>query len=190
MLWQAIDTTRAAAQYLLTVAPPATHDHPPHSHSNPSDPAHHTIHEHDYGAQIVRLDRDLLDLVNLIHSTLGGRGLPEAYATESMSRVRKGLKTRARFFHSYATGLDQHMVFHELFSLEHLPNWTEIVLQRVGDVGGPLNAEEELNETELSWFVSSFPFSTRVELNRVSSSTGSSKVSSIRHTTTLFRSVA
>ncbi|GAA5851208.1 hypothetical protein JCM8547_004167 [Rhodosporidiobolus lusitaniae] len=167
-VWKVIDSTRAAAQFLLTVSPPATNDSHPHSHSHSHSHAHasgtedpHSLHEHDYGAQILRIDRDLLDLVNLVHgfigevegkASYGGERLPEEIRRESLSRVRKSLKERARALRAYVVGVDVHMTFHELYALELLPNWTELAMQRIGP-GGPTCPEEEVSETELSWFI-------------------------------------
>ncbi|BGP40011.1 hypothetical protein JCM10450v2_003991 [Rhodotorula kratochvilovae] len=158
-LWTAIDATRAAAQYVLSLAPPTSvHTHAPAAPHNGSGRAdeHHSVHEHDYGAQIVRLDRDLLDLLNVLHVHLAdpaASDLPPEYLRESASRVRKALRRRAYYLKSYVTGADVHMTFHELMQLELLPNWTDIALQRVGEPGGPQSVEEEVSETELSWFV-------------------------------------
>ncbi|BGP24558.1 hypothetical protein JCM10295v2_003476 [Rhodotorula toruloides] len=149
-LWNAIDSTRAAAAYLLELSPPTLHNHV----HNPSEPQH-TVHEHDYGAQFIRLDRDLLDLINLIHVEVEARRaiLPPQLPGESLSRVRKALRRRAFYLHAYVVGADIHMAFHEVYQLEHLPNWTKLALQRVGEPGGPLSADEQVTETELSWFI-------------------------------------
>ncbi|BGP31983.1 hypothetical protein JCM10296v2_003762 [Rhodotorula toruloides] len=149
-LWSAIDSTRAAAAYLLELSPPTLHNHV----HNPSEPQH-TVHEHDYGAQFIRLDRDLLDLINLIHVEVEARQaiLPPQLRAESLSRVRKALRRRSFYLHTYVVGADVHMAFHEVYQLEHLPNWTKLALQRVGEPGGPLSADEQVTETELSWFI-------------------------------------
>ncbi|BGP16119.1 hypothetical protein JCM10213v2_004113 [Rhodosporidiobolus nylandii] len=159
-LWMAIDSTRAAASFLLSIAPPETEEHVcTHSHRHGSgiaDPFHHTVHETDFGAQFARLDRDLLDLINMVHVLIRGLkalGLPSDLAAASLSRVRRGLRRRASYFKAYVAGVDVHMTFHELFQLEHLHNWTELALQRIGDPGGPLNEDEEVSEEELSWFI-------------------------------------
>ncbi|GAA5959811.1 hypothetical protein JCM21900_001025 [Sporobolomyces salmonicolor] len=156
LLWTAIDSTRTAAQLLLTVASPGVPHSQSHTHSSDANGAdYHSVHETDYGAQIIRLDRDLLDLVNLTYVLLKGLrapGLPELLK-ESTSRVRKGLKRRAYYFQLYVHGADVHMCFHEQFQLEHVPNWPQLALQRVGDPDGPQNAEEEVTETELNWLI-------------------------------------
>ncbi|GAA6027174.1 hypothetical protein JCM8097_002455 [Rhodosporidiobolus ruineniae] len=167
-LWMSIDSTRAATQFLLSSCPPRLntfhiHGHP-HTHSHSSDSSsshHHSVHEDDYGAQLIRLDRDLLDLVNLAHRFLatsgpGGTaivGVPEEVLRESLGRVRKGLRTRAAYLKTYVSGVDMHMVYHEIFSLEHLPNWTQLALDRCGQPGGPASEEEELTEMEMRWLI-------------------------------------
>lgn len=50
-------------------------------------------------------------------------------------------------------GKDIHMVFHHFTQLEFNPHWTEMALQRVGDVPGPLTIDEELTEMEISWLI-------------------------------------
>lgn len=35
----------------------------------------------------------------------------------------------------------------------HNTHWTEMALHRIGDPDGPLDASEELSDTELSWFI-------------------------------------
>ncbi|GAA5824096.1 hypothetical protein JCM11251_001520 [Rhodosporidiobolus azoricus] len=158
-VWTAIDSTRSAASYLLSICPPATNGHThshSHTHAQLDDPSHHTIHEHDFGAQIIRLDRDLLDLINFMHVLVKGLrspGLGREVERESLRRVRRGLRTRARYTKAYVAGVDVHMTFHELWQLEHLPNWTELVMQRFGTPGGPETVEEEVTETELGWFI-------------------------------------
>ncbi|GAA5998999.1 Zn(II)2Cys6 transcription factor [Rhodotorula paludigena] len=153
-VWSAIDQTRAAAQYLLTIAPPTLSPHA-HSHVTSAEDTH-SVHERDYGAQIIRLDRDLLDLLNILHvhlATPAARDLLPAMQAESLSRVRKALRRRAYYLKCYVAGADVHMTFHELYQLELLPEWTKLALQRVGDIGGPLSAEEEVNQVELGWFI-------------------------------------
>ncbi|GAA6048232.1 hypothetical protein JCM3770_006495 [Rhodotorula araucariae] len=155
-LWTAIDATRVAAQYVLSLAPPTSvHTHAPQN-GNGGSGEHRSVHEHDYGAQIVRLDRDLLDLINVLHVHIhdtAASDLPPRYVRESTSRVRKALRRRAYYLKSYVTGADVHMTFHELMQLELLPNWTDIALQRVGEHGGPQSIDEEVSERELHWFV-------------------------------------
>ncbi|GJN89300.1 hypothetical protein Rhopal_002280-T1 [Rhodotorula paludigena] len=105
---------------------------------------------------IIRLDRDLLDLLDIVHvhlATPAARDLEPAIQAESLSRVRKALRRRAYYLKCYVAGADVHMTFHELYQLELLPEWTKLALQRVGDIGGPLSAEEEVNEVELGWFI-------------------------------------
>ncbi|GAA6011969.1 hypothetical protein JCM10207_003444 [Rhodosporidiobolus poonsookiae] len=155
-LWTAIDDTCAAAHFLLSLAPPQAHDHA-HDAAPPSplEAEHHTIHESDYGAQFLRLERDLMDLVNLIHaflSELKAPALPAEYMQQSLSRVRRGLRRRAFCLKAYVSGADLHMTFHEFSALEFLPNWTSLAVQRFGTPGGPLSEEEEVSETELRWF--------------------------------------
>ncbi|GAA5897072.1 hypothetical protein JCM8208_006161 [Rhodotorula glutinis] len=154
-LWQAIDSTHAAAEYLLSLSPPRPGpSHLAHAPLGPID--HHDLHEHDYGAQLIRLDRDLLDLLNLVHAHLldkAARDLPPACLEESTRRVRKALRRRAGYLKAYVDGADAHMTFHELLQLELLPDWTKLVLQRVGERGGPGSVDEEVTETELSWFI-------------------------------------
>lgn len=90
---QAIDETRDSIQYVLAFLAQHENASQPHDHSA----AGHS-HEHDYSSQIIRLDRDLLDLISLVHMVLlGGPGAPELpeLGPQSTSRVRKGLKTAA-----------------------------------------------------------------------------------------------
>lgn len=49
------------------------------------------------------------------------------------------------------------MTYHNFFEMELNPDWTKMALQRVGDVPGPASAEEELTETEISWYVTAGP---------------------------------
>ncbi|GAA5978143.1 hypothetical protein JCM11641_006637 [Rhodosporidiobolus odoratus] len=157
-LWSAIDSTRAAAHFLLAVSLPSTNQHL-HSQTDSrplEDPAFHSFHEGDFGAQSIRLECDLLDIQNLVHvfiSTLRVGGSPAEFAAESLSRVSSALKRRAYIMKSYVAGADVHMTFHELFQLEHLPNWSELALQRMGTPGGPLHEHEELTEPELGWCI-------------------------------------
>lgn len=61
--------------------------------------SHHHSHETDYVSQIIRSDRDLLDIVSMLHTfilRLPSPGLPHL-AVESTSRVRKGLKILAYY---------------------------------------------------------------------------------------------
>jgi hypothetical protein len=55
----------------------------------------------------------------------------------------------------YVTGADQHMIYHAFTQMELIPEWSRMALQRVGEVGGPRDESEELNELELSWLVES-----------------------------------
>ncbi|KPV75536.1 uncharacterized protein RHOBADRAFT_53503 [Rhodotorula graminis WP1] len=154
-LWTAIDSTHSAAEYLLSLSPPRPG--PAQLASLAPGPIdHHDLHEHDYGAQLIRLDRDLLDLVNLVHAHLSDKAaadLPATCVEESTRRVRRALKRRAGYLKAYVDGADAHMTFHELLQLELLPDWTKLVLQRIGESGGPSSVDEEVDETELSWFV-------------------------------------
>lgn len=53
----------------------------------------------------------------------------------------------------YTDGADRHVIFHLIFQLDLLPNWTTLALQRVGERGGPTGPEEELSEMEIGWLV-------------------------------------
>lgn len=114
ILLQAIDSTHSAAEYLLTLSPPRPG--PSHLSSTAAGPIdHHDLHEHDYGAQLIRLDRDLLDLLNLVHAHLSdkaARDLPPPCAQESTRRVRRALRRRAAYLKAYVDGADAHSASH------------------------------------------------------------------------------
>lgn len=97
---QAIDQTRIGLQYLqgkvyssADILSASTHSHS-HSHSASSH-----SHETDFVARSIRSDRDLLDIVTLIHVLLSARqeevGIKGNLFRESTSRVRKGLRVLA-----------------------------------------------------------------------------------------------
>lgn len=95
---QAIDSTRAAIQYLETIIFESGTELAPHSlEIAPAASAHGHIHESDYLSQAIRLDRDLLDLFSMVTvmlEKLPGVGLPGLLG-DAKGRVRKGLKTQA-----------------------------------------------------------------------------------------------
>lgn len=70
-------------------SPAPTHSHSPHSHDT------------DFTSQVVRSDRDLLDLITLIHVLLDKlpiEGLAiEDMRRKSLGRVRKGLRVLAYY---------------------------------------------------------------------------------------------
>lgn len=43
------------------------------------------------------------------------------------------------------------LLYHLVVQLELLPNWTSLVVQRVGETGGPREKEYEVSEQELDW---------------------------------------
>ncbi|GAA5903225.1 hypothetical protein JCM5296_001211 [Sporobolomyces johnsonii] len=105
-----------------------------------------------------RLDKDLIDLIFLIHSLLAETYTPsspvdlqEAYR-ESCCRVRKALKLVAFYSELYITSRDPHMTYHVFWQLELLPNWTDLVCQKHGEAEGPESPDFEVSETELDWF--------------------------------------
>uniref|UniRef100_A0A0K3CFP7 BY PROTMAP: gi/472585190/gb/EMS22756.1/ C6 transcription factor [Rhodosporidium toruloides NP11] gi/647400044/emb/CDR45149.1/ RHTO0S10e05534g1_1 [Rhodosporidium toruloides] n=1 Tax=Rhodotorula toruloides TaxID=5286 RepID=A0A0K3CFP7_RHOTO len=108
---------------------------------------------------ITRLDKDLLDTLFLIHSlvteNLGLDSLigdtAQATYVESDKRVRKALKLIAFYLELYLTSRDPHLTYHVIFSLEILPNWTAIAVQRFGETDGPLSPDLELTDEELDW---------------------------------------
>lgn len=51
---------------------------------------------------------------------------------------------------------DPHLTHHVIFSLEVLPNWTAIAVQRYGEADGPLSFDLELTDEELDWCVAYF----------------------------------
>lgn len=105
--------------------------------------------------QVIRQDRDLLDLYSMMHTfliNLRAPGLPNLFR-ESNTKVRKGLKTLAFYSKIYLGGADAHMLFHHTFQMEHNPKWTKMALQRVGEVDGPLDHSEEVLENELTWLI-------------------------------------
>lgn len=115
---QAIDQTRIGLQYLqakvyssadLLSTSPHAHTHS-HSHSASSH-----SHETDFVARSIRSDRDLLDIITLIHVLLTSRkDEPEiqgAVYEQSMSRVRKGLRVLAFYSKLYASGADMVGIF-------------------------------------------------------------------------------
>lgn len=46
---------------------------------------------------------------------------------------------------------DTYFTYHLFSQMELLPGWASMAIQRVGDVGGPLSYEFELEEQELDW---------------------------------------
>ncbi|BGP18430.1 hypothetical protein JCM10213v2_006496 [Rhodosporidiobolus nylandii] len=110
---------------------------------------------------VTRLDKALLDVFFLLHTlvtesmgfdSLVGENGQAAYQ-ESDRRIRKALKLVAFYSELYITSRDPHMVYHVIWQLEVLPNWTSMVVQRHGEPGGPASADLEVSETELDWFV-------------------------------------
>ncbi|KAK4056861.1 hypothetical protein OIO90_002111 [Microbotryomycetes sp. JL221] len=149
-LWQAIDQIRTYIQMVLAFVSEIDTDA-----FSPKQNKHEHSHESDWIAQFVRLDRDLLDLQNNIHALLNrstGNDV-DLLRDESDSRVRKALKTYALYSKLYTCGADGHMIFHQFFQLELLPDWTTLALQRFGSVPGPRSPEEEVTPTELEWFI-------------------------------------
>ncbi|GAA6044196.1 hypothetical protein JCM8097_006809 [Rhodosporidiobolus ruineniae] len=110
---------------------------------------------------VTRLDKDLIDVFLLLHTlvsenlgldSLTGQEGVRAY-NESDRRVRKALKLVAFYSELYITSRDPHLCYHVVWQLEVLPNWTSIIVQRHGELGGPASPDLELSETELDWFV-------------------------------------
>ncbi|GAA5936984.1 hypothetical protein JCM1841_003404 [Sporobolomyces salmonicolor] len=105
-----------------------------------------------------RLDKDLIDLIFLIHSLVTETYSSSAHVDlletyrESCRRVRKALKLVAFYSELYITSRDPHMSYHLFWQLELLPNWTDLVCQKHGEDGGPESPEFEVSETELDWF--------------------------------------
>lgn len=110
-----------------------------------------------------RLDRDVSDVVHLIHTFILDRAgltatLPHdsnllPLFNESEGRVRRSLKLVAFYSQLYITSHDQHMCHHLTFQLELLPDWTTLVVQRHGENPGPATPDLEVTELELDWFV-------------------------------------
>lgn len=105
-LWAAVDQTRNAIQLVQShlysnpspnppPPPHHDHDHDHHSHSHSYSEQH--FHETDYIMQVIRQDRDLLDVYSMIHTFLLSLRTPSSphLLRESNSKVRKGLKTLA-----------------------------------------------------------------------------------------------
>ncbi|KAM0787683.1 hypothetical protein ACM66B_003746 [Microbotryomycetes sp. NB124-2] len=171
VLWTAIDQIRAFIQSVLAFVSELD----PNAFNVKAKHAHQHSHETDWVPQFVRLDRDLLDLQNMIHGLVKSSTGPliEALRAESESRVRRGLKAFALYAKLYTCGAgkacpfshtrladsltgfltDGHMIFHQFFQLELLPDWTTLALQRFGSVPGPRTIEEELSSTELEWMI-------------------------------------
>lgn len=181
MSTQAIDQIRLTIQQTLNYI---TVYLDPNAFNHTHDPDGHHHHDTDWVPQLIRLDRDLLDLIFLIHGTLSTAGETDELSQmrrESLSRARKGLRALALYakvskmeslfaelrreaepvrapatvfvVQMYVDGSDRHVIFHLIFQLDLLPNWTELALQRVGDPHGPQNPDEELTETERQWFL-------------------------------------
>ncbi|KAK4047722.1 hypothetical protein OIV83_005230 [Microbotryomycetes sp. JL201] len=151
ILWTGIDQIRVYIQSILSFVSEID----PNAFSARAKHTHQHSHETDWVPQFVRLDRDLLDLQNMIHAVINSSmGLQiDLLRPESDSRVRKGLKSYALYSKLYTTGADSHMIFHQFFQLELLPDWTTLALQRVGSDPGPKSVEEELTTTELEWLI-------------------------------------
>lgn len=54
----------------------------------------------------------------------------------------------------FASSMDKSHVYQLVQQLEFSPNWTTVVCQRVGDVGGPPSPEFEISKSELEGLVS------------------------------------
>ncbi|KAM0752733.1 hypothetical protein T439DRAFT_323347 [Meredithblackwellia eburnea MCA 4105] len=110
-----------------------------------------------------RLDRDLMDVTYLIHGFIVERltspqwlalgEVGDVMLVESDRRVRKAIKLVAFYAQLYQSSLDLHMNYHLVWQLELLPNWTNLAVQRWGEVPGPATDELEVTETELDWLV-------------------------------------
>ncbi|KAM0791682.1 hypothetical protein ACM66B_003957 [Microbotryomycetes sp. NB124-2] len=123
--------------------------------SNPCPTTEAHDHDSDHLAIVVRHDRDLLDLIALLHmmlSSLRQPGLPDLLRLVER-RARRALKVQAFYFKFYAQGADAHMSYHSFQNLELVPTWTKMALQRLGDPDGPRSPEEELTKEELDWLV-------------------------------------
>ncbi|SCV71196.1 BQ2448_2784 [Microbotryum intermedium] len=153
-LWLSIDKTRSTIQHVLSALTTRNLAPLPHSHSMNAEHRHHH-HETDYGPLIIRLDRDLLDLNNMLRSTLldWSDSIPNSLIAESTSRVRKGLKILAYYAKVYMTGADLHMVYHQFYNLELVQDWTTLAQQRVGDALGPTSSDEVVTEQEKEWLI-------------------------------------
>ncbi|GAA6057400.1 hypothetical protein JCM3770_000745 [Rhodotorula araucariae] len=113
----------------------------------------------------VLADDVLVHLVGYVHRyLLWDRNLalygPEREGDEELDRIRgessmrvfKCLKLFAFYCQLYCGSQDKHNVFHLLMQLAPLPNWAELVTLRIGQPGGPLTDEFEVNEEEVEWF--------------------------------------
>ncbi|KAK4701620.1 26S proteasome regulatory subunit T3, partial [Phenoliferia sp. Uapishka_3] len=151
-LWSTIDRVHGAVQKLHRTL--SALDYQP-----PGCEADHAL---DYDLLIgVRMDARMVDIVNLAHMRLLGRRdrlrwtthseLLEALIATSEKRVRKCLKLLAFYSRVYSESLDRHLVYHLVIQAECIP-WVPMVVQRVGEEGGPTSVEYELSELELDWF--------------------------------------
>lgn len=96
---QVIDQTRAAIQYAETMIYISESSLDASASPTALSSSHQHSHETDYVSQIIRSDRDLLDLISMLHTLilrLPSPGLPHL-VVESTSRVRKGLKVLAYY---------------------------------------------------------------------------------------------
>ncbi|KAM0752855.1 hypothetical protein T439DRAFT_346629 [Meredithblackwellia eburnea MCA 4105] len=120
-------------------------------------------HALDYDLLIgVRMDARMVDLVNLAHMRLLSlreriRWTPDAPLLEeviaiSEKRVRKCLKLLAFYCKVYTECLDRHLLYHMVIQIQLLTPWVQMVVQRVGEPGGPVSPEYEVSELELDWF--------------------------------------
>ncbi|KAK4050592.1 hypothetical protein OIV83_003318 [Microbotryomycetes sp. JL201] len=144
-LLASIDNVRAVVRLVQSQAPLMERTDSDDCHS----------HDSDVFALVVRHDRDLLDLVSLLHMmicSLRQPGLPRL-AREVDRRARKALKVQAFYFKFYAHCRDAHMSYHSFQNLELVPTWTRMALEKMGDPNGPRAADEELTTEELDWLV-------------------------------------
>ncbi|KDE06598.1 hypothetical protein MVLG_03094 [Microbotryum lychnidis-dioicae p1A1 Lamole] len=153
-LWLSIDKTRSTIQHVLSALTTRDLAPPAHAHSTTTENDHHH-HENDYGPLIIRLDRDLLDLNNMLRSTLMDRSdiISDPLLTEATSRVRKGLKVLAYYAKAYMTGADLHMIYHQFYNLELVQDWTTLAQEKLGKVPGPTASEEVVTEQEKQWLI-------------------------------------
>ncbi|KAL8279123.1 hypothetical protein RQP46_008379 [Phenoliferia psychrophenolica] len=152
-LWRKLDRVHGAIQRLHRSLK-----------SLPYTPAgcEHLNHALDYDLLlVVRMDARMVDIVNLTHVQLLARrerlrwtpheGFLEELIAASEKRMRKCLRLLAFYAKIFTDSLDKHIVYHLFIQVEVIP-WVGLVVQRVGEEGGPTSAEYEMSPVELDWF--------------------------------------
>ncbi|KAK4704521.1 hypothetical protein P7C70_g1686, partial [Phenoliferia sp. Uapishka_3] len=109
---------------------------------------------------VIRMDVRIIDIMSLLTVRLRilqskMRGTVEAPVLDallqtSLKRVRKCFKLLAFYSKTLSESHDWHNLYHLFIQADVIP-WIPLVVQRVGDVGGPISSEYEVSSIELDW---------------------------------------